>query len=274
MHSKEMLEEFENYKIDTTNEFKELLDNINAIRDKDEGCPWHTSQTHKTLMPYLLEESYEFIEALEKEDKHNMKEELGDLLLQVMLHSNIEYEKEEFSIKDVIHCLNKKIKYRHPHIFQKKEKISKEKAEKIWGQLKQNNHKATNEDSLNSKLISKLKYLEPIKGTELISDEANKYGFAWENYSQILDKINEELGELKEAIENKDEQSIKEEFGDVFFTLVNLSFFLNIKSQETLNQANEKFIKRFAFIEEKLDDKVNKATKNELKRLWELAKKT
>ena len=274
MHSKEMLEEFENYKIDTTNEFKELLDNINAIRDKDEGCPWHTSQTHKTLMPYLLEESYEFIEALEKEDKHNMKEELGDLLLQVMLHSNIEYEKEEFSIKDVIHCLNKKIKYRHPHIFQKKEKISKEKAEKIWGQLKQNNHKATNEDSLNSKLISKLKYLEPIKGTELISDEANKYGFAWENYSQILDKINEELEELKEAIENKDEQSIKEEFGDVFFTLVNLSFFLNIKSQETLNQANEKFIKRFAFIEEKLDDKINKATKNELKRLWELAKKT
>ena len=274
MDNKEKLREFEDYKIDTSNEFKELLDNIYAIRNKEEGCPWHKSQTHQTLLPYLLEESYEFIEASEKQDKINMKEELGDLLLQVMLHSDIEYEKEEFSIKDVIHCLNKKIKYRHPHIFQKKEKISKEKAEKIWGQLKQNNHKATNEDSLNSKLISKLKYLEPIKATELISDEANKYGFAWENYSQILDKINEELGELKEAIENKDAQSIKEEFGDVFFTLVNLSFFLNIKSQETLNQANEKFIKRFAFIEEKLDDKINKATKNELKRLWELAKKT
>ena len=273
MDSKEIARVFEDYKIDTLNEFKKLLDNINAIRDKEEGCPWHKSQTHKTLMPYLLEESYEFIEALEKQDKNNMKEELGDLLLQVMLHSDIEYKKEEFSIKDVINCLNKKIKYRHPHVFQKKEKISKENAEKIWGQLKQNTNKAAKEDSLSSSLISKLKYLEPIKGTEMISDEANKYGFAWENYSQILDKINEELGELKESLENKDEESIKEEFGDVFFTLINLSFFLNIKSQDTLNQANAKFIKRFAFIEEKLDDKINKASRHELNKLWELAKK-
>ena len=273
MDNREKLREFENYKFNTLNEFKELLDNINAIRDKEEGCPWHKSQTHQTLLPYLLEESYEFIEALEKQDKKNMKEELGDLLLQVMLHSDIEYEKEEFSIKDVINYLNKKIKYRHPHIFQNKEKISKEKAEIIWEQLKQNSRKAANEDSLSSGLISKLKYLEPIKGTEIISEEVNKYGFAWENYSQILDKINEELLELKEALETKDEQSINEEFGDVFFTLINLSFFLNIKSQETLNQANKKFIKRFAFIEKKLDDKINKATQNELKRLWELAKK-
>ena len=273
MDSKEKLRRFEDYKIDTLNEFKELLENINAIRDKEEGCPWHKSQTHQTLFPYLLEESYEFIEAIEKQDKNNMKEELGDLLLQIMLHSDIEYEKKEFSIKDVINCLNKKIKYRHPHIFKKKEKISKEKAELIWEQLKQNSHKATNEDSLSSSLISKFKYLDPIKETEIISDEANKYGFAWENYNQILDKINEELSELKEALENKDKQSINEEFGDVFFTLINLSFFLKIKSKETLNQANKKFIRRFAFIEEKLDDKVKKATREELKRLWELAKK-
>ena len=273
MDSKENLREFEDHKIDTLNEFKELLENINAIRDKEEGCPWHKSQTHQTLLPYLLEESYEFIEALEKHDKSNMKEELGDILLQVMLHSDIEYKRKEFSIKDVINCLNKKIKYRHPHIFQKKEKISKEKAEIIWEQLKQNSHKAANKANLSSSLISKLKYLEPIKGTEIISEEANKYGFAWENYSQILDKINEELSELKEALENKDKLSINEEFGDVFFTLINLSFFLNIKSKETLNQANKKFIKRFAFIEEKLDDKIDKVSRNELKRLWDLAKK-
>ena len=102
MDSKEKFRRFEDYKIDTLNEFKELLENINAIRDKEEGCPWHKSQTHQTLLPYLLEESYEFIEAFEKQDKKNMKEELGDLLLQDMLHSDIEYEKKEFSIKDVI----------------------------------------------------------------------------------------------------------------------------------------------------------------------------
>ena len=90
MDNKEKLRKFEDYKFDTLNEFKELLDNISAIRNKEEGCPWHKSQTHETLLPYLLEESYEFIEALEKQDKINMKEELGDLLLQVMLHSDIE----------------------------------------------------------------------------------------------------------------------------------------------------------------------------------------
>ena len=103
MDSKEKLSKFEDYKFDTLNEFKELLDNINAIRNKEEGCPWHKSQTHQTLLPYLLEESYEFIEALEKQDKINMKEELGDLLLQIMLHSDIEYEKEVFSILSLIH---------------------------------------------------------------------------------------------------------------------------------------------------------------------------
>ena len=273
MDRKKNLKEFEDYKINALNEFKELFDNIKAIRDKEEGCPWHKSQTHQTLLPYLLEESYEFIEASDKQDKINMKEELGDILLQVMLHSEIEYEKEEFSIKDVVNYLNKKLKYRHPHVFQKKEKISKKEAEKIWNEIKKNTHKEVDKDSLSSSMVSKLKYLEPIKGTEIISEEISKYGFAWENYNQILDKINEELGELREALENKDEQSIKDEMGDVFFTLINLSFFLNIKSQETLNQANKKFIKRFAFIEEKLDDKIDKATRNELKRLWELAKK-
>ena len=273
MKSKETLEEFEDYKNNTLSEFKELLNNINAIRDKDEGCPWHKSQTHKTLLPYLFEESYEFIEALDKQDKNNMKEELGDILLQVMLHSDIAYDKGEFSIKDVLNCLNKKIKYRHPYIFQEKEKVSKKTAEKIWKQLKKNNHKADHKDTLSSNLISKLKYLEPIKGTEIISEESNKYKFAWKNRREIIDKIYEELEELKEALEKKDKQSINEEFGDIFFTLINLSFALNIKSKEALNQANKKFLKRFAFIEEKLNDKIDKVTRNELKRLWELAKK-
>ena len=273
MDSKENLKEFEDYKIDTINEFKVLLDNIRAIRDKEGGCPWHKAQTHQTLLPYLLEESDEFIEALDKQDKNNMKEELGDILLQIMLHSEIEYEKEEFSIKDVLQCLNEKIQYRHPHVFQTKENISKKEAESIWDQLKENSHEEVNINSLSSRLISKLKYLEPIKGTEIISDEVNKYGFAWQNYSQILEKINEELEELKEALANKDEQSINEEFGDIFFSLINLSFFLNINNKEALNQANKKFIKRFAYIEEKLNDKITSTTRNELRNLWKLAKK-
>ena len=273
MDRKEKLREFEDYKFDTVNEFKELLDNINAIRNEKEGCPWQKSQTHKTLLPYLLEESYEFIEAIELKDKNNMKEELGDILLQVMLHAAIEYENKEFSIKDVINCLNKKIKYRHPHVFQKKEKISKKKAEEIWDKLKKNNHNEGDRDSLSSSLNYRLRYLEPIKGTEVISEEVNKYGFTWSDYNQIIDKIYEELGELKEALKNKDEKSINEEFGDMYFSLINLSFFLNINNREALNQANKKFIKRFAFIEKKLDDKIEKVTRNDLKRLWELAKK-
>ena len=273
MDSKENLKEFKDYQINALNEFKELLDNINAIRDKKEGCPWQKSQTHKTLLPYLLEESHEFIEAIELKDKTNMKEELGDILLQVMLHAEIEYENKEFSITDVINCLNKKIKYRHPHIFKKKVNISKKEAEEIWAQLKKNPHKEDKRDSLSYSLISRIKYLDPIKGTEVISDEVNKYGFTWSDYSQIIDKIDEELGELKVALKNKDEKSINEEFGDMFFSLINLSFFLNINNREALNQANKKFIKRFSFIEEKLNDKLNKVTSSEFKKLWKLAKK-
>ena len=273
MDSKENLEEFKSYKIDTLNEFKELLDNINAIRDNDNGCPWHKSQSHETLMPYLLEESYEFIEAFDKKDKNNMKEELGDILLQLMLHSEIEHEKKEFSIKDVIYYLNKKLKYRHPYVFQKKEKISIEEAKRRWLKLKKNNNSENKKDSLSSNLTSKLNYIEPIKGTELISAEMNKCGFTWENHNQIINKIYEELEELKEALQNKEEKFIIEEFGDIYFSLINLSICLNINNQDALNQANKKFIKRFAFIEEKLNDRIIGATRNEFKKFWELAKK-
>ena len=273
MDKGENLEEFEGYKIDTLNEFKELLDNINAIRDNDNGCPWHKSQSHKTLIPYLLEESYEFIEAYQNNDTNNMKEELGDILLQVMLHSAIEHEKKEFSIKDVIHHLNKKIKYRHPYVFQKKEKISIEEAKRTWAKLKKNNNSENKKDSISSTLTSKLNYIEPIKGTELISSEANKCGFTWENHNQIINKIYEELEELKEALQNKEEKFISEEFGDIYFSLINLSIYLNINNQDALNQANKKFIKRFAFIEEKLNDRIVGATRKEFKKFWELAKK-
>ena len=273
MDSKENLAEFEDYKINTSNEFKELLDNISAIKDNDYGCPWHKSQSHKTLLPYLLEESYEFIEAFQKNDKNNMKEELGDILLQVMLHSEIEHEKKQFSIKDVIYYLNKKIKYRHPYVFKKKEKISIEEAKGRWEKLKRNNDSEEKKDSISSYLASMLNYIKPIEGTELIASEASKCGFKWENYNQIIDKIYEELEELKDALRNKEEKFINEEFGDIYFSLINLSIYLNINNQNALNQANKKFIKRFAFIEEKLSDRIIGATRNEFKKFWELAKK-
>tara|TARA_Y100000589_G_C27119999_1_gene615997 strand:+ start:83 stop:910 length:828 start_codon:yes stop_codon:yes gene_type:complete len=266
-------EKFENYKIDALNEFKELLDNINAIRDREEGCPWHKSQTHKTLLPYLLEESYEFIEAIENQDINNMREELGDILLQIMLHSEIEYEKEKFSIKEVINYLNKKIKDRHPHIFLQKEKISIEEAEERWNKLKISNYKENHKDSISDNLLSKITYLEPIKATGIISDEVNKFGFEWDNYNQILDKIHEEVEELRIALQNENEKSIHEEFGDIFFTLINLSYFLKIKSTEALNKANKKFIKRFAFIEKKLNGRVGITNRNEFKKFWDFAKK-
>tara|TARA_Y100001970_G_scaffold183190_1_gene222795 strand:+ start:128 stop:580 length:453 start_codon:yes stop_codon:yes gene_type:complete len=126
--------------------FKKLIMNIHLLQDEEEGCPWHKSQTHETLIPYLLEESNEFISALTIKNKKNMAEELGDILLQIMLHSEISYKQNEFELKDVINLLNKKIISRHPYIFKKKKKISIEEAHKIWEDQKRFERGKNNKD--------------------------------------------------------------------------------------------------------------------------------
>ena len=258
------------YQNESLKNFAELISNINLLKNEKYGCPWQNMQTHETLIPYLIEESHEFIDSIKNNDIENMREELGDILLQIMLHSEIEREKNLFSITDVINSLNHKIKSRHPYIFKKRKKVSIEEAEKIWKEMKIKNKSNQTKKGVLSNLQSE--YLTPIEEAEQINFQIEKYGFKWDNKNEILDKLHEEIEELKSAIKNEDDINIVEEFGDVLFTLISLSKYLKINPYEALKYANEKFKKRFSMIEKILGDKIFNQSNQKFRELWTLAK--
>ena len=263
-----------NSDLETINSFKILISNIKALKDKTWGCPWQKIQSHISLIPFLYEESNEFIDAIYEKNTDNICEELGDLLLQVMLHAEIGYEEKEFALNDVIKNLNMKIINRHPYIFKKKEKVSLEKSQEIWENIK-NSEKAKNikKSAISSKLKEEIKSLPSTLGTETIIESVKKHGFKWENSDQIFEKLHEEINELREAIQTKKESHIKEEFGDVYFTLISISNFLKINSEEALQKGNKKFLERFSIIEELAGDNMNKQSAQDFKNLWQIAKK-
>ena len=258
--------------IEAVKSFAELLSNINLIKDKKNGCPWQNSQTHKTLIPYLFEESYELISAIQKNDKENMREELGDILMQVLLHGKIEQEENSFTIKDVIFDLNKKIKSRNPHIFETREKVTIQEAQEIWKNIKRKESSKTINTNNFANLSSDLQDLTPSQQAQGINIRAQKYGFKWANHNEILEKLLEETSELREAINRKNIENIEEEIGDIFFTLYSLSFFLSINPEKALRYANKKIIQRFITIENILGDRIHEQNIQGFKELWKIAK--
>ena len=253
--------------------FKFLISNIKSLKDKTWGCPWQKIQSHKSLIPFLHEESSEFINAIYEKKADNICEELGDLLLQVMLHAEIGYEKKEFELNDVIKNLNKKIINRHPYIFKKKEKVSLEKSQQIWENIKKSEKEGPYmQSSISKNLNLKIKNLPPTVGTDKITNVVKKYGFKWESSDQIFEKLEEEINELKEAIKSNNDSDINNEFGDIYFTLMNLSNFLKINPESALQKTNIKFLDRFSIVEEHAGDNIKKQTPKDFQRLWQIAK--
>ena len=260
--------------LETLKNFKILLFNIKSLKDKTWGCPWQKIQSHKSLIPFLHEETNEFIDAIYKKSADNICEELGDLLLQVMLHAEIGYEKKEFELNDVIKNLNKKIINRHPYIFKKKEKVSLKKSQQIWENIKNSGKELPlMESSISKNLNLKIKNLPPSIGTDKITNVVKEYGFKWESSIQIFEKLEEEINELKEAIKSNNDSEIKNEFGDIYFTLLNLSNFLKINPESALQKTNKKFLDRFSIIEHHAGDNIKKQTPKDLQRLWQIAKR-
>ena len=273
MNSNNRYELENNSDLETLESFKFLISNIKSLKDKTWGCPWQKIQSHKSLIPFLNEESSEFIEAIYAKNAENICEELGDILLQVMLHSEIGYENKEFDLNDVIKNLNKKIINRHPYIFDKKEKVSLERSQQIWEQIKNSEKEAPHiESSISKNLNLKIKNLPPTIGTNKITNVVKEYGFKWESTDQIFEKLEEEINELKEAIKSKDDSEIKNEYGDIYFTLLNLSNFLKINPESALQKTNKKFLDRFSIVEEHAGDNIKKQTPKDFQRLWEIAK--
>jgi len=274
MNSNNRYELENNSDLETLESFKFLISNIKSLKDKTWGCPWQKIQSHKSLIPFLNEESSEFIEAIYAKNAENICEELGDILLQVMLLSEIGYENKEFELNDVIKNLNKKIINRHPYIFNKKEKVSLKKSQQIWGNIKNLEKKAPlMKSSISRNLNLKIKNLPPTIGTDKITNVVKEHGFKWESTDEIFKKLEEEINELKEAIKCKNDPDIKNEFGDIYFTLLNLSNFLKINPESALQKTNKKFLDRFEIIEHHAGDNIKKQTPKDFQRLWQIAKR-
>ena len=275
MNSKNTYKSQNNSEFETIESFKILISNVKSLKDKIWGCPWQKKQSHISLIPFLHEESNEFIDAVYEKNVNNICEELGDLLLQIMLHAEISYEKKEFELNDVIKNLNKKIINRHPYIFKKKEKVSLAKSQQIWGNIKNLEKEVSHQgSSISRNLNLKIKNLPPSIGTNRITNVVKEYGFKWESTDQIIEKLEEEINELKEAIKSKNDSDIKNEFGDIYFTLLNLSNFLKLNPESALQKTNKKFLDRFSIIENHAGANIKKQTPKDFQRLWQIAKQT
>jgi tetrapyrrole methylase family protein/MazG family protein len=237
------------------------------------GCPWDREQTHRTLVPYLIEETYEVVEAVESGDLDALCEELGDLLLQIVFHSQVATETGKFSIADVVNALSNKMVRRHPHVFGDAVIEDVDAQWRNWEKLKALEKTGRNRKS---RLDGIPKQLGALQRGQRMQEKASRVGFDWPGVGGILDKLTEELQELAEARRAKqDDPHVREELGDVFFTLVNLSRALGIDAETAMRQANEKFYKRFGFMEERAaagGKTLSDLSLDELEELWQLAK--
>ena len=254
----------------------QLLEIMKQLRDKDTGCPWDKLQTFDTISKYTIEEAYEVIEAISNKDWANLKEELGDLLLQVVYHSQIAAELNLFDFKEVVEGISNKMISRHPHVFGSN-KLKKSISQQIidWELIKDLERK---EKSNNPKYLldSIPRALPALVRAEKLQKRAAKVEFDWPRTSDILDKLNEEALELVDAIDKLNQIEIEEEVGDLLFTMVNLARRLEINPEQALTRTNNKFRKRLNGIEDELrktGKTLNDVSPGDLEILWEAQKK-
>ena len=248
--------------------------NVMAQLRGDNGCPWDKDQTHRSLKPCLLEETYELLDALDDGDSRKLKEELGDVLLQVIFHAQIASEAGHFTIKDVIELLTDKLVRRHPYVFAGEPLPENPAAAlKQRAQIKANEKK---DDEVKSALGNVPKTMPALARAQSVSRRAAHLGFEWPNIEQVWAKVEEEMGEHKEAAASGDKNHTGEELGDLLFTMVNIARFLDVESEEVLARTVDRFTRRFHYIELRLrqDQKeFDQSTLEELDRYWEEAKR-
>lgn len=245
---------------------------VEIVRILRKECPWDRVQTHETLRKSMLEESYEVIDAINRGDMVNLREELGDVLLQVVFHGLLAEESESFKLKDVINDECNKMIHRHPHVFSEESIKGIDKLLEKWENIKSQEH---GEQSVTDRLKDVPIALPALLRSEKVQSRAAKIGFEWKDVSGALDKLEEEIAELREAQQNQDDDAIFEEFGDLLFSMVNVSRFLKINPEESLNGCTAKFIKRFEYMENAAIQSgrtLEKMNLEEMDRLWIEAK--
>ena len=247
-------------------ELERLVDIVAVLRSEN-GCQWDREQTHKTLRPNMLEEAYEAVDAIDEGDIKNLQEELGDVLLQVVLHSQIAKDNKEFDIEDVAKELADKLIHRHPHVFGNQKVNSTDEILNNWDKLKKE-EKTDRKSVLDG--ISKAQ--SALMSAQKISKRVVKIGFEWNSIESLKECIKSEYKEFEEAVLSGDKDKMEDEMGDIFFATVNLARWYKIDAEQALLRANKKFSKRFRKMEELAEKPLEEYTFEEYDRLWKQAK--
>lgn len=248
-----------------THNFEDLVRIVKILRKE---CPWDRKQTHESIKDNLIEEAYEAVDAIDQKDFDELKKELGDLLLHVIFHSRMATESKHFGIEDVIYSIQKKLIRRHPHVFGDAVAGDEQEVTENWEAIKMKEGKRSVLDGMPAHLPALIR-------ARRMQEKAANVGFDWPEWSQVWEKLEEEISEFKEALQNNKQKKKEEEFGDLLFSLVNVGRFFGINSEDSLRQTNRKFENRFRYIEEKLAEEgktLSEVTLKEMDAYWEEAK--
>lgn len=243
-------------------EFERLCEIMDTLREK---CPWDKKQTLKSLSHLTIEEIYELYDAIAEENSDHISEEIGDIMLHLVFYIKILNEKNGTTVNDVLKKLNDKLIFRHPHVYENQKDLTEEAVKKNWEQLKL-------KEGRKSILQGVPNALPAIIKAYRMQEKAAQVGFDWPNYQDVYDKFQEEIHELNEAIDLQNKDEIENEFGDVLFSLINMARHLKIDPEMALQKTNNKFKKRFEFIEDNAEKPLNEMSLNEMDILWNQAK--
>ena len=251
-----------------------LIEVVAKLRSPDGGCPWDLAQTPQTLIPYVIEEAYEVVHAIQSGDSEAIAEELGDLLLQVVLQAQIASEYGDFSLQEVAEGIARKLIRRHPHVFGNLKVEGAEEVRRNWEKIKAEEKGETPEDAqlLSRQLSRYARTLPPLIAGMKMSRKAAAAGFEWENANGVWDKFKEELAEFREALQTEDKIHQQAELGDLLFTLINIARWYDLDPSKALQGTNQRFIQRLSKMEAFAERPLTDYTLDELENLWRKAK--
>ena len=259
-------------------ELQRFIAVIAQLRNPDGGCPWDLAQTPRTLTPYVIEEAYEVVDAIQSGDKEDIAEELGDLLLQVVLQAQVFQDQGDFDLGDVAQGITEKMIRRHPHVFategaEKAIANTPEAIKATWEEIKAQ-EKAETEDpnQLSPKLKRYARSMPPLMGAMKISKRAAKAGFEWETIEEVWEKVNEEMAEFQHALEHESKAAQEGELGDLFFSLIQVARWKGLDPMAALQGTNRRFVQRFEQVEAQADKPMNEYSASELNAFWNRAK--
>lgn len=254
---------------------EKLIEVVAKLRDPDGGCPWDLAQTPQTLIPHIIEEAYEVADAIRRGEKDAIAEELGDLLLQVVLQAQIASETSQFTLAEIANGITEKLIRRHPHVFGDVELKSVDEVNENWEKIKAAEKGETSQTpTVASKMSRYASTLPPIAAGMKISQKAAEASFDWDSVDGVWDKFHEEMAEFEQALKHEDKEAQQSELGDIMFVLIQLARWYSLDPSSALQGTNQRFVERFSLVEAKCDRPLSDYPVEEIEEIWQQAKAT